>query len=602
MDMNKSTRFFILLLFLVSFVSPNMAQSDSTRIGLNSSVVVQVDYNPVLEGVSEKINVAPAINDNIADDLPRFSYSITPRRISSMTSSKGPKAGKVTGLYSTIYNNYMRFGLGHDFAGFLDFKPMADLYYMSTRKEEYAYGVRFFHNTDISSFGKRDETTPSPNYFGRNLYSLTQLSAFGKYILNKKHLFSAELAFEREKSHYYGFSDSTCFAVLGMRRNDIDLADWAMAYKNLGLNLAAKSLNTDVNKPGYALSLDMADFWYMSHFSQRSLDFDANVHYGFPVFEKYKGIVYFHTNWQGYKQSSSQPGVEVGGRHVLTVNPYVDFLFNGFKVHAGFALGFNGYDSTEATSHNFFPDIIVSKQLMGEAVSLTAGFQGRYIVNDWNAIRNMNIYTVMGPKTMATVDNNLYAHFRMSFSKWLILNVNIDNHFMKNAIFFRLDNAATLHNKYTPYYKDVNELCLGAELSFINEGRITISLGAEYSPNYGSDETLVPILYNPDFSAHLGSVINYKNKLFFTLRTEFISACDAQFEYSPSGVVTITDRLPARLGAAVGAEYIYSSAVSFFARMDNINTTRFYHWANYPESRFNFMVGLTYTFPTNKKK
>ena len=149
-------------MFLVAPTATLFAQNDSSTY--HESVIVVGDYNPVLDGVTEKVNVAPAVNDNVAADLqPQFRYSITPRRITSVTAASGLKAAKVVASPTRLYNNYLRLGLGHDFGNFADSNPLMDLYYMSTRHDDYAYGVRLYHQTDVTTFGKEDKTTPSPD-------------------------------------------------------------------------------------------------------------------------------------------------------------------------------------------------------------------------------------------------------------------------------------------------------------------------------------------------------------------------------------------------------------------------------------------------------
>lgn len=600
--------------FQNSIVNSLHAQNDTVNPVYNESVVVVGDYNPVLDGVTEKVNIAPAVNDNISEDLqPKFTYSITPRRISSLTSTSGIKAAKVLGSPTRLYNNYMRFGLGHDFAAFNDFNPLIDLYYTSTRKDNYAFGGRFYHNTDITTFGRADNT-PSSSHYGRDRETITNIDLFGKYILNKKHLFSANFAFNRQYGRYYGFSDSTLFNKLALSRDDISFSDYAFSYNNLALNLGAKSLNTDINKLGYDANIGMADMWGRYDFSQLSIDLDANVHYGFPMFSKYKAIAYLRTTWQGFRQRADKPAtisdLPLGydatqplpdtvrdGRHLFTINPFVDFLFGGFKFHAGLEFGFNRYDDPDQTGHNLFPDLSIAKSFANNRISLAAGFQGGYDANDWNTIRYQNPFVAPAPQSFSTIDNNLFAYLRVNFSKKLILNININNHFLKNKMFFRLDPIYTLRNVFTPYYVDLNTLELAADFTFVNDEMISIKLGGKYSVDYNVPNNVI-LLHDPDFTANLDINLNYKDKWLFNMQTLFISSMDVECEINSTTLLNqVTQTTPAHFGVALGAEYIHSRALSFFAKIDNLTCQRYFLWANYPAPRFNLMLGLTYTFP-----
>ena len=599
----------------VSFHFPNLqAQTDSTKSVYNESVIVVGDYNPVLDGVTEKVNVAPAVTATTSENaMPSFSYSITPRRMSSLSSTTGIKAAKITASPSRLYNNYMRFGIGHDFAAPLDFTPLADLYYTSTRHDNYALGARLFHQTDVTTFGKKDDNKPSPDHYGRTRQSISRIDLFGKYILNKNHVFSADLVFDREYGRYYGFSDSMLFDHLALYRDKLKNYQYKFAYNNVALNLGAKSLNTDEGKLGYEANIGLADLWCLNDANQLSMDLDANVHYGFPMFRQYKAIAYLQTKWNGFRQKYKTPafasGLPLGydssvplpdtvddGRTLFTIGPYVDFLLKDIKFHVGFAIGVNGYD-TSSSHANFFPDIALAKSFYGNTMSLTIGLRGDFKANDWNNIRLLNPYVEPAPLSMATVTNDLYAHFRINFSKRLMLNVNADNKFNKNNMYFELNKNYVLNNVFTPYYVDDNTIHLGIDFTFVNDEMISLTLGIDYNDSYNVPEN-VPMLYDINFTSHLDAVVNYKNKWFFTLNTRFFGRCDADYRYnSPSGVYEITTTLPARFGIALAAEYVHSRALSFFAKLDNMTFQRYYLWANYPASRFDAMLGLTYTFP-----
>lgn len=612
----KKTRYIIvtvILIFSSYLFSDSFAQTDSTKSSYNESVIVVGDYNPVLDGVTEKVNVAPTVSDNNAENtMPTFSYSITPRRISSLSATSGIKAAKVIGSSTRLYNNYLRFGIGHDFASFVDFTPMMDLYFTSTRHENYSYGARIFHQTDITTFGKYDEDAPSPDFYSRNRQSNTRFDIFGKYILAKKHLFSADLTFDREYGRYYGFSDSMLYNHMVLKREDISYSDYAFAYNNLALNLGAKSLHTDINKLGYEANISMADFWSRYHSNQLSMNLDANIHYGFPMFRQYKAVAYLRANWHGFKQHFNSPATVSGlpfgylataslpdtvneGRNLLTIGPYVDFLFNDLKFHVGFNLGVNGYDST-STPLNLFPDLSVAKSFANNSMSLVVGLRGDYRANDWNNIRLRNPFVEPAPLSKATIDNDLFAHFRINFSKKLILNIRADNHFYKNDIFFELDKNYSLNNVFKTYYVDLNQLDLGADFTFVNDEMLSMTLGFNYHADYNVPNN-IPLLYDNAFDAFFDARIDYMDKWFFTLNAMLISSVDAEYEINAAGNYKVTKTLPTRFGLGVEVEYVHSRALSFFAKFDNLTFQRYLLWTNYPAERFNAMLGLTYTIP-----
>lgn len=607
----KKIRIISILTLMAFAVGSAQAQHDSTIY--HESVIVVGDYTPVLDGVTEKVNVAPTVDDSAeAALLPTFSYSITSRRISSITPTTGLKAAKVIGSPTRLYNNYMRFGIGHDVAAFADFNPLMDLYYTSKRSDNMAYGARLFHETDVTSFGNADPVTPSADYYGRNRQTDTRMDIFGKYIFAGKHLINANLVFDRQYGRYYGFSDSTLFATHGVPRDSMDFSDYAFAYNDISINLGAKSLATDVNRFGYDASLGFDNMWGRWNFSQKQFDLDGAIHYGFPMLKKYKGIVYLRMNWQNYGQHQGEidslSGMPFGysrtfdsttadiNRSLFTFNPYIDFLFKDFKIHAGFALGFNSFDDAEETTHNFFPDLTVSKSFMRNAMNITLGLQGKYIANDWNSIRMQNPYVEPMPDSRATEETDLYAHVRFNFSKKLILNVNLDNAFCRDRLFFMPSPNASMNHLFTTYYVNANCMTLAADFTFVNDEMITMTLGGEYYKHYGYCDSIT-LLYTPEYKIYFDTRVNYKNKWYFGIDAIYLSSVASEFNLT-SPLHEETARLDARLGVSANVEYVHNRALSFFAKFDNITAQRWLLWANYPAQRFNFMIGLTYTIPS----
>lgn len=583
------------------------AQKDSSAY--HESVIVVGDYTPVLDGVTEKVNIAPAVNEEVDSDLqPKFTYGITPRRISSHTSTTGLKAAKVIGSPTKLYNNYMRFGLGHDFANFRDFNPLIDLYYMSTRREEMSYGARLYHQTDITTFGKK-KGDDSPDCWGRNRESDTRLDLFGKYILDKRHLFNAGLLLDRQYGRYYGFSDSTLSAH-GLLRDDIENSDIAYAYNNIALALGAKSLNTQEGKLGYEANMRIGDTWTKWDVNEFAFLLGGAVNYGFMMKDKYKSIANLRASFERYGLSgdatstvSDFPYGYIGTttipewdnkRSFAIINPSLDIIFNDLKLHVGFALGFNKQGDSDSKT-NFFPDIVASKSFMNNDMSITLGWKGGYLTNELNSLRRLNPYLDPMMPIIATVDNDLYARFRFNFSKKLMLKVTLDNHVFDNRMFFQPCINYSLGNVYSSYYMDLNKFVFGAEMVFVNDEMLSMNIGADYGVNYNETGEM-PQLYDPKFTAHLGADVNYLDKWLGHIQMIFVGEMDAEYNIA-STQHEVTRTLPARFGISLGVEYIYTRALSFFVNLDNVTCQRYYLWANYPSQRINAMVGLTYTFP-----
>lgn len=605
------------------------AQND--KDGYNESVIVVGDYKPVVEK-SVKINVAPTITDTMETIRHNFAYSITPQRVTSIFNPTRIGYVKITEPPTRLYNNYLRLGFGNYWT------PMADFYYHSTRSQTTNYGLHLYHRSSwgkLEGIGKYKQVEPdptknnfglSPDYYGPNHFSNTDVSFFYKYIIKDAAQFSTDLAYSNDYSMFYGFSDSTLHSVMGLpidsanavpyTHDSVDKSKYGMMYNCLRWNLGLRSIKTDVNQLGYEANVNVVDL--MGRYGLNELNVGANgtVHYGFPMFAQYKGIAYLRFAWDGYlqnytpQQQDSALRMPFGYvpatadtakavRNLLSLNPYMDFIFNGFQFHAGVRIVGDAYTDADSLKLKFYPDVMISKSFMNEDMNISLGATGGVEANSWNAIRLVNPYVGPGADVRATKHLDLFGHLRFNFSKKLEFNARVEYTFYKDALLFWLDSNYSLHNVFTPYYRDYNRTMVGADLAFVNDEMLTLRIGGHYYLYSDKQKDLLPLLYLPDFDAGITAKVNYKDKVLVHLQGLLIGNMYSQCEPTTSGY-SLTEKLPMRTGLNMEVEYIHNRALSFFVKFDNILFQRYYYWANYPSQRFVGMLGLTYTIPTQK--
>ncbi|MCQ2298965.1 MAG: hypothetical protein MJZ81_02420 [Bacteroidales bacterium] len=606
-----------------------LAQNDNTY---NESVIVVGDYKPVIEQ-STKLNVAPLITDTNETIRHNFKYSITPQRLTSIFNPSELSYLKFKAKPATLYNNYMRFGMGNYWT------PLADLYYCSTQSKTTNYGVRLNHQSSwgkLDWFGKYKQLEPqvdsfpgyglSPDYYGKNHFSNTNLSAFFKYILHDNIQLSSDISYSNDYNMFYGFSDSTLNAVLGdtiarvpFTHDSIQKRDYGMMYNYLQWNAGVKSLNTDVNKLGYAGNIGIADL--MGRYGLNELHMKANgtVHYGFPMFKEYKGIAYLNLGWEGFIEKYTPKAIDdtilyaplaykhpdlfdtcKGVRNILTANPYMDFIFNGFQIHAGVTLAGDAFTNADTMKLRIFPDVVASHSFMDDNMNLSLGARGGLDANSWNAIRLANPFVGPNADVKATSHWDLFGHVRFNFSKKLELNARVEHTFYKDAMLFWLDSNYRLDNVFTPYYRNYQRTTIGADITFVNDEMISLQLGGHYYV-YSEDKEKLPILYQPDYDVTLTANVNYKDKVLVHLQGLVIGPMEGQCQWNgTSYAFTNKSEIDPRFGLNLEVEYIHNRALSFFAKFDNLLFQRYFYWTNYPSQRLNAMLGLTYTIPTRK--
>ena len=618
----KIIRIIPLIAVMATMATANecLAQSDSNAY--NERVVVTSRYRPVVEE-STKINVAPTITDTVSTITKSFTYDISTRRLTSLYEPSRIKAARIIGEPATrLYNNYLKLGMGNYWS------PLAELYFNSLRSPDKSYGISLSHHSSWGTIGRPCDTLPSATYYGQAPFSLTDINAFGKLITNNSLQLSANLGYQNDFNRYYGFSDSTLMAETGMLRDSLNRSLYNANYNLANLNLGIKTLNTDVNALGYEANVGVQDLFANYGQNELGIRADGNIHYGFTLADKYKGIAYLHLTYEGFLQNFNPVTLPFAadtmlsnallnrddstGRSILyahsfknlyKANPFLDFIFSGFQIHAGAVVALDAYNVAKGGKVHLYPDASVSKDFFNKLLIATLVAEGNIDANSWNQIRLVNPYVAPNAWSRATSHYDFSAKLRVNISKKMDLNLYGTYSIINDDLSFALDPHYTLQNVFTPVYDSLTRIKVGGNFVFMNDEMLRLELKGNYYIYNNMRQQLVgdqyvdmPLYYRPKFDVGLAATVNYNDKI--TGRLEFQA-----LGRSPYATTTAADGsdstlyLPFRYGMNLEVEYRHSKALSFFLKADNLLFQRYFYWQNYPSYRGLFLLGLTYTIP-----
>ena len=617
--MNNSVKITLALIASIAFVPVTRAQSDSNVY--NERVVVTSRYKPVVEE-TQKINVAPTITDTVSTLSKSFTYDISTRRLTSLYEPSRIKAARIIGEPATkLYNNYLKLGFGNYLS------PLAEVYFNSLRNPDKTYGIRATHRSSWGTIGWPDKEEPSPDYYGQAPFSLTDITAFGKLITKSHHQLSADLGYQNDFNRYYGFSDSTLFHVMGLIRDSIERSSYRAVYNTVSANIGLKTLNTDVRALGYEANVNVTDLFASYDQNEFNINFDGNMHYGFTIAQKHKAIAYLHLTYNGYINNYDPTELPFGVDSSLLValpdpdqptaistlrshsylglykaNPYIDFIFSGFQIHAGAVVMLDGYNHPGSGKVHVYPDATVSKSFFNELLNATLEAKGNMDANSWNYIRTINPYIAPNSTVRATSHFDLAAKVRLNLSKKIDINLYGIYSNLNDDLSFRLDDRYHLNNVFTPVYDSLTRIKLGGSFVFLNDEMLRLEAKGNYyiyrnkrTQLVGCEWRQLPLYYRPDFDAGICATVNYHDKIIGRLEFQLLGrtyATAPAFDGSESKVY-----LPMRYGLNLEVEYRHNKALSFFLKADNLLFQRYYYWQNYPSYRALFLLGLTYTIP-----
>jgi outer membrane receptor for ferrienterochelin and colicin len=171
----------------------------------------------------------------------------------------------------------------------------------------------------------------------------------------------------------------------------------------------------------------------------------------------------------------------------------------------------------------------------------------------------------------------------MSFSKF------------DNLHFYAIDysGANQIYNRFNVLYDGASLLNVNGQIKYqLNE---KINLFAKGNYYLYKTENLARPYHKPEFDMTLSGIYNLKSKII--LRADLF-VMGAQWALTQTGSDGDYMLQPKQLNGWADinfeAEYRYTKMLSFFARLNNIASQRYYRWERYPSQRFNFMVGLSF--------
>jgi hypothetical protein len=289
-------------------------------------------------------------------------------------------------------------------------------------------------------------------------------------------------------------------------------------------------------------------------------------------------------------------------RRLYNVNPYIDFIFSGFQIHAGAVIALDGYNIPEIEPR-IYPDATVSKSLFNDLLNVTLSARGNIEALSWNKLRLVNPYIMPNSQVRATSHYDFGGNIRLNLSKKIDFNVYGYYSYLNDDLSFMLNNQYALENVFTPVYDSLTRVKVGGSFVFLNDEMLRLELKGNYylyknqrTQRVGEELVELPLYYRPDFDAALAAMVNYNDKVMGRIEFQTLGKMPYATVKDQTGADS-TLSLPMRFGLNLEVEYRHNKALSFFLKFDNLLFQRYFYWQNYPSYRGLCLVGLTYTIP-----
>jgi len=539
------------------------------------TVVLQSGFDPVLTDAF-KINTKAPIIDTVTLQ-PKMSYSIEPIFFETQYTPMAINAAKVSGEPITrLYRNLIKIGMGSYTT------PYFELFLNNTRSSSVALGAHIKHISATGSF--KDYAYPG--------YANSELELYGKKIYSKYTL-EGSADFNRNQVQYYGFipNEQTVSLSKGDLRHLINFMTYDI---KLNSNNSSETQLKNNYQIRYHYLEDNNDnkesYLFISSLLSKRVKWLK-----FTDFQTIGGAISLDYN------NNKWDTLRTGDYALIKLRPFFATTYKEYQLK----IGINSVIQTETGSTgNFYAYPFAEAQfsIIPNIMLLKAGITGD--------IERYSYKKAMEENPFLSKDFNLtfqeskykfYASFESNLSSSLQLNIYGDASKINNMLFFVTDTLNPLKNSFSTVTDNAQVVHLKADVTYRNQERWWIMLSTNYY-QYTLEKEQESWL-KPVFDISLLAHYNIQNK--FIIQANLFMINGIVTRDFVNGTIEKKSLDPI-FDINLGIEYRYTKNLGAFIQFNNIAGTRNYHLFNYPSQRFNFMIGISYSFggnqPTKKIK
>jgi hypothetical protein len=573
----------LVTILIILFFLPVSAQDKKQDQALKREITLYNPYKPSIQQ-SRKISYFPDMNDT-SKVQPVFRYNVTAEPFMPEYSISPIKAASLLpDPLSKLYKSYLNAGFGNYLS------PFAEISISNERSKKGSIG---FYARHYSTNGKIELPNLKKVFAG---YMDNSASLYGQRNFRKT-LLEGSVNYTGKTRYAYGYDPS--YLLYDPARKDIK-----RGYNNVGTDFKLSSLNIDSADLSYDFNLAYNYFFTNDNISQNGFGFNglmAKMYQGFYV-----------GSGLSFDYFTMPADISAQSKYIASVSPFVKKRNEQWFFKLGAQLVLERNMTSEAVMH-FYPDINFGFDVVPSYIRFFAGLSGKLEENEPMSVIDKNPFLFSNKKLLSLPNTD----HQLVISTGLKGNTGFGGSYLvsasysviKDMLFFSniVNDTITppsYGNLFAVIPDDVDLLNVHGEIN----GKISDKLSFYGEANY-YQYTMTSYEYawdKPEWDGKLGLKYNLRNKIVagidltgLGLRHEIINGYEppaplSQLDPPVPGPRLITD-LPAHFNLNFSAEYRYSKILSFWTKLNNISTDRYYERAFYPSQRFLFMLGFTYS-------
>ncbi|MEI6765408.1 MAG: hypothetical protein WCM76_07180 [Bacteroidota bacterium] len=561
----KNMKYLPAVIFVASMlaaVTAVTAQSPQDN-GYNAKMDLIAPYQPTISDAF-KINVNPVIKDTVMT-MPKVTYSVLPRQMKTSFTPDPIKPAKVgEPTLTKLYRFLAKGGFGTYTT------PYGEFFANNTYSKSFSMGAHYKH---LSSSGKLKG-------YGYQGYSDNVLDFYGRKFL-PSHTLSGGIGYQRNVVHYYGYKPADFISTLS--KNDIK-----QRYQAVIANFRLTSLYPP-DSVKFNHDIGMNYYYYNDRYgaSENNFRIKGNVNKELGLFKITKSQVLGVDADIDYY--FNQDSLTNGNSGLIMLQPYIRTTFKGVMLHAGLNLS---VEAASTSKMHLYPIVDAQFNVVKNILVVFAGIKGDMQKNSFRSLSTENPFVISTvPVGFSNNKFDVFGGIKSSISRTMNFNAVASYSRVKDMPFFINDTNNIYKNMFTVITDDVSLINIRGEFAYQKDDKYKLLLGGNFY-NYTMDKELKP-WHKPVFDAYLTFMYNIGDK--FIINADITGRSDV-WAKNYTAVSVVPKKLNGYADVSLGIEYRYTKILSAFLNLNNLLTTKYQEWNNYPTQGFNLLGGVTYAF------
>ncbi len=554
------------LILIALFFSLNLfSQTDKD---LNKQIDISQQYNPSLAD-ARKIESVPVIEKPMPS-AKKYTYIIDQKQVNTEKSVKPiPPADFNKNETNTYPHSFVKIGYGT-----LN-TPLVDVFFNNKQDKKYSYGVqyRFLQSNTNENKSFKDFTD---HWAKAYLATYSKIGEFGLSFNYRQNLLN-----------FYGYQFDS-FAMPGKKDllrkiSDID----AIAYYN-----STPATETNIR---HRSSFNFNQF-QIGKIVENDYYIKSKIYSKFNPLSDLENGVLGATIGIDFTTFKAPELSKTLNRIFIQFDPRYDFVYEGLNISAGFntTVFFNG-DDTAKTYVN--PYIKAVYPLIEKIATLYGGIDGRLNKQSYRQQLQANPFVTQYnlENTYENIKLFLGLTAKIGSSADAVFELNYTDVSNMPLFVSRKDSLRSFSVK--TYHLNILKFMAGFNYSFSEVFRLGVS-GAFNNYNSNSitaNNQLVEAWQLPTIEGKVHAKLNIKNKVYPYV--DFI-AMGSQVQRTGESDLTnfTTETIQPFYDVSAGIDFRFKKKLSLFVQGNNLVSSRYMRWYNYPVFGFSIIGGLTFIF------